>query len=105
MADSTTIAWPELRYDAWRDTCSTLQLWTQIVGKIRLARAPWENHSWHVALYLTATGLTTSPIPHGALSFEIRFDFTEHVLRIEVSDGRRRDLPLRPQAVADFYRA
>jgi hypothetical protein len=65
--------WPELPYAAWHDTCSTLRLWTQMVGKIRLAQTPWVNHSWHVALYVTARGLTTSPIPYGAGAFEVRF--------------------------------
>jgi hypothetical protein len=66
--------WPELPYAAWQDTSATLHLWTQVVGKIRLAQTPWQNHSWHVALYVTARGLTTSPIPHGARSFQIDFD-------------------------------
>ena len=60
-----TPEWPEIRYEAWRDTCSTLHLWTQIVGKIRLAQTPWLNHGWHVPLYVTARGLSTSSIPHG----------------------------------------
>src|ERR1700710_1870107 len=98
-------AWPELPYAPWRDTSETLQLWTQIVGKIRLARTPWLNHSWHVTLYVTARGLTTSPIPDGALSFQIDFDFIDHVLRIAASDGRQRQLPLAPQSVAAFYAA
>src|SRR6202142_328325 len=75
--------WPELPYAVWRDTCSTLQLWTQIVGKIRLSQTPWLNHSWHVPLYLTARGLTTSPIPHGGRIFEMQFDFLDHVLHID----------------------
>jgi len=94
--------WPELPYEAWRDTCATLQLWTQIVGKIRLAQTPWLNHGWHVALYVTSRGLTTSPIPFGMRSFEIEFDFIGHALRIEVSDGGSRRLALRPQTVAFF---
>jgi hypothetical protein len=98
-------AWPELPYPPWRETCATLHLWTQIVGKIRLAQTPWLNHSWHVALYLTARGLTTSPIPYGERAFEISFDFIDQHLRIETSDGERRETPLRPQAVADFYAA
>ncbi|MEA2884659.1 MAG: hypothetical protein QOH32_3915, partial [Bradyrhizobium sp.] len=97
--------WPELPWAAWRDTCETLHLWTQIVGKIRLARTPWLNHSWHVALYVTARGLTTSPIPDGARSFQIDFDFIDHVLRIETSDGQQRLVPLVPQSVASFYAA
>src|SRR5262245_43403260 len=98
-------AWPALPYAAWKDTCATLQLWTQIVGKIRLAQTPWLNHSWHVPLYVTARGLTTSPIPHAAGIFEIAFDFIAHSLVITSSDGRSRGLPLRPQSVATFYAA
>jgi hypothetical protein len=96
--------WPALPYAAWAETYATLHLWTQVVGKIRLALTPWQNHSWHVALYVTTRGLTTSPIPCGARSFEIRFDFVEHALDITVSDGAARRLPLRAQSVADFYR-
>jgi hypothetical protein len=78
---------------------------TQIVGKIRLARTPWLNHSWHVALYVTARGLTTSPVPDGARSFQIDFDFIDHVLRISTSDGGLRQLPLTAQPIAAFYAA
>ena len=74
-------AWPDLPLDAWSDTYATLHLWTQIVGKIRLAQSPWINHSWHVTLYVTARGLTTSPIPHGTRTFQIDFDFIDHQLR------------------------
>jgi hypothetical protein len=106
MSDRTSsAAWPELPYAAWRDTCETLHLWTQIVGKIRLSRTPWLNHSWHVALYVSARGMTTSPIPCGARSFQIDFDFIGHVLRIANSDGRQEDVPLVPQSVAAFYAA
>jgi hypothetical protein len=97
--------WPELPYAAWRDTCETLQLWTQIVGKIRLAKTPWLNHSWHVTLYVTPRGLTTSSIPDGARSFQIDFDFIDHVLRIAASGGEQRKLPLSAQPVAAFYDA
>src|SRR5215813_11183762 len=83
--------WPELPLASWRDSCATLHLFTQIVGKIRLARTPWLNHSWHVTLYVTARGLSTSPIPDGTRSFEIDFDFIDHVLRISTSDGARRE--------------
>jgi hypothetical protein len=96
-------AWPDLPYSAWRDTCATLQLWTQIAGKIRLAQTPWLNHSWHVPLYLTARGLTTSPIPHGSQSFELEFDFVDHTLDIKVSDGGAREITLQPRTVANFY--
>ncbi len=96
--------WPALPYPEWQATAETLQLWTQIVGKIRLSLTPWINHSWHVALYLSARGLTTSPIPHRYDCFELRFDFVEHELRILKSSGARRALKLRPQSVASFYR-
>src|SRR5262249_10177362 len=89
----------------WQATAETLHMWTQVVGKIRLALTPWINHSWHVTLYLTSRGLTTSPIPHGFHTFEIRFDFISHELRIAKSDGRRRIFPLQAQSVATFYRA
>jgi hypothetical protein len=95
--------WPALPYAAWKETCQTLHLWTQIVGKIRLARAPWLNHSWHVTLYVSACGLTTSPIPDGARSCEIAFDFLDHVLWLRTSDGDDRQIALRPMTVADFY--
>jgi len=96
-------AWPVLPLSAWRETCSTLHLWTQIVGKIRLSQTPWLNHSWHVALYLTARGLSTSLIPHGDKAFQIDFDFIDHVLRIESSDGAQRQMRLCAQSVADFF--
>jgi hypothetical protein len=105
MASATPTVWPELAYAAWRDTRDTLQLWSQVVGKIRLAQTPWLNHSWQVPLYLTARGLTTSPIPYQSRSFEIQFDFIGHVLEIAVSDGASSRLALRAQAVADFYGA
>jgi hypothetical protein len=105
MVDQTTQLWPELNYDAWRETRATLQLWTQIVGKIRLMQTPWLNHSWHVPLYVNSRGLTTSPITHGSGSFDLQFDFIEHVLDITVSDGATRSLALQPQSVADFYAA
>jgi len=79
-------------------------MWTQIVGKIRLTLSPWTNHSWHVTFYVTSRGLTTSPIPHGFSTFEIQFDFIDHQLLIDKSDGARRRLELKPQSVAEFYR-
>ena len=97
--------WPHLSFEKWRDTYATLHMWTQIVGKIRLAQTPWINHSWHVTLYVTARGLTTSPIPHGGSMFEINFDFVDHHLRIDSSDGGQRAIELRPRSVADFYLA
>ena len=101
---TTNDQWPSLPLHAWEDTFATLHRWTQIVGKIRLAQTPWINHSWHVPLYVTARGLTTSPIPHGARTFEIAFDFLDHRLLIQASDGHVEALPLRPQSVAAFYR-
>ncbi|MGH7544956.1 MAG: DUF5996 family protein, partial [Gemmatimonadota bacterium] len=101
--ESRSEAWPSLPLEAWSDTLATLHLWLQIVGKIRLTQSPWVNHSWHVTLYVTPRGLTTSPIPYGARAFQIDFDFIAHRLVIETSDGARRDLPLEPQSVAAFY--
>jgi hypothetical protein len=96
--------WPELPFDEWKDTCATLHLWTQIVGKVRLGKAPMVNHWWQVPLYVTCRGLTTSPIPHeSGASFQIDFDFIEHRLIIAISDGRVETLPLAPCSVADFY--
>jgi len=97
-------AWPALPFADWAETAATLHMWTQIVGKIRMEFTPWTNHSWHVTLYLTSRGLTTSPIPHGTRTFEIQFDFLAHELRIDVSDGTQRSLKLQPRSVADFYR-
>jgi hypothetical protein len=97
-------SWPSLPFAEWKDTAIDLHMWTQIVGKIRLTRTPWINHSWHVTLYLTARGLTTSPIPHPAGIFEIRFDFIDHELRILKSDGAVQVIELRPKSVAAFYR-
>ena len=96
--------WPALPFHEWSETGATLHMWTQIVGKIRLALSPWVNHSWHVTLYLTARGLTTSPIPFGERIFQIDFDFVEHLLRIETDDGQEKIIPLAPKSVAQFYR-
>ena len=96
--------WPSLPLESWSDTCATLHMWIQIVGKIRLAQSPWLNHSWHATLYVTSRGLTTSPIPHGDRTFQIDFDFIAHQLVIQASDGRTSTLPLEPQSVAAFYR-
>jgi hypothetical protein len=102
MSDAPA-AWPELPLAAWRETCETLHLWSQIVGKIRYTRSPWLNHSWHVTLYVTTRGLTTSPIPDGTRSFQIDFDFIDHVLRISSSDGAERQFALAGHSVASFY--
>jgi hypothetical protein len=97
--------WPRLPLAEWRDTHDTLHMWLQIVGKTRLALAPRQNHWWHVALYVTSRGLATTPIPYGARVFGVEFDFIGHRLIVEASDGSIREISLRPQAVADFYRA
>ncbi|MBP6015314.1 MAG: hypothetical protein KA586_01195 [Candidatus Promineofilum sp.] len=96
--------WPELPFEAWKDTCETLHLWTQIIGKIRLAQMEWINHSWHVTLTVTARGLTTMPMPYGSRVFQIDFDFIDHRLNILTTDGATRVIPLRPMSVATFYR-
>jgi len=95
--------WPALPLRAWQDTCATLHMWTQIVGKVRLALTPLVNHWWNVPLYVTARGLTTSQMPYGGGAIEIWFDFLDHRLVLETSDGSTKTLPLRPQSVADFY--
>lgn len=95
--------WPELPFAAWKDTAATLHLWTQVVGKVRLARTPWLNHSWHVTLYVGARGLTTGPIPHDGRSFQIDFDFIDHVLWVRSSDGHCRQVMLRPMPTVEFY--
>ena len=102
--DNPVAVWPDLRYASWRETATTLQLWTQIVGKIRLTLTPWLNHGWQVPLYVTARGLGTSPIPAGNEILEIEFDFISHRLLIRTSRGDTRELPLEPQTVADFHR-
>jgi hypothetical protein len=96
--------WPALPYADWKAARDTLHMWAQIVGKVRLEQTPWQNHSWHVPLYVTARGLTTSTIPHGERIFEIEFDFLDHLLRINTGEGMTRTMPLAPRSVADFYR-
>ncbi len=95
--------WPSLPFGHTYDTCATVHMWTQIVGKIRLAKSPWTNHSWHVTLHVTARGLTTGPIPYGDRTFQIDFDFIVHQLAIQSSDGGTAHLPLVAQSVATFY--
>ncbi|HLO01030.1 MAG TPA: DUF5996 family protein [Pyrinomonadaceae bacterium] len=96
-------AWPELKFSEWQDTLATLHMWTQVVGKIRLRQTPLVNHWWNVPLYVSARGLTTTAMPYRERYFEIEFDFIDHKLRIECSDGALKTLALRPQSVADFY--
>jgi hypothetical protein len=95
--------WPALPFSDWEKTCDTLHMWTQIVGKTRLALTPRQNHWWNVTLYLTPLGLTTSPIPFRQTSFEVEFDFIRHQLSIRTSEGRESVIPLFPRSVADFY--
>jgi len=110
MTDSPWLAssdladcWPALPLASWRDTRDTLQLWTQMVGKVRLELTPVNNHWWNVPLYVSPCGLTTSPIPYGRRSFEVEFDFLHHQLRVTTNDGEAKKIPLRPQSVAEFY--
>jgi hypothetical protein len=96
-------AWPALPQSEWSETCATLQLWMQVVGKIRLALTPPINHTWNVTLYPTIRGVTTSPMPYGTLMLQIDFDFVDHLLVIENSSGDRETIPLEPMTVAEFY--
>jgi hypothetical protein len=100
-----TSAWPELSYASLAPTAETLQLWSQVVGKVRLARTPWINHAWQVTLHLSARGLATPLIPADGVSFALEFDFVGHALVIRVTDGQERQIPLRPGSVAGFYAA
>ncbi|HWG19083.1 MAG TPA: DUF5996 family protein [Terracidiphilus sp.] len=111
MAQSSSTApviggevWPALSYAAWSDTCTTLQMWMQVIGKIRLALMPHINHSWNVTLYPTIRGVTTAPMPHGRGLLQIDFDFVDHALMVESSESGRRSFPLVPMSVAAFYR-
>src|ERR1700743_3711294 len=96
QANSERERLPELPFDSWSDTQATLHMWTQVVGKVRLSLSPLVNHWWNVPLYVTARGLTTSPMPYGDRVLEIIFDFTDHQLLIDTSDGVVRKLPLKP---------
>ncbi len=95
--------WPALQFPEWEKTCDTLHLWTQIVGKTRLALAPLENHWWNVPLYVTPRGLNTSPIPLRHQTFAVDFDFIAHRLTVRTSEGNEYGIPLYPRSVADFY--
>ena len=103
MDAPTTNPWPSLSFASLGPTCATLQLWTQVVGKVRLAQTPWLNHSWHVPLYVTARGLSTSLIQHPGGGFDLEFDFVASALTLRVSTGAEASTPLEPQSVADFY--
>lgn len=100
---ATTELWPALPFEAWQDTCETLHMWAQIVGKVRMELSPYMNHWWQVALYVTPCGLTTSPIPYRNSIFEVNFDFIEHNLFIVAADGTTKTMPLIARSVADFY--
>lgn len=95
--------WPDLPYTSWSETCDTLQLWTQVVGKVILAQTPLINHWWNVTFRVTARGMAKRAIPYRGGVFDVAFDFIDHRLDIEASDGRRESLPLKQMAVADFY--
>lgn len=95
--------WPDIPYEPWRETCSALHLYSQIVGKYRLARTPWVNHSWHATLYVNARGLTTSIVPDGAIGVEIGFDLLDHAIIGATTEGRRAGFPLGPMSVAEFH--
>jgi hypothetical protein len=99
----TSGPWPELPVDDWRPTLTTLHLWTQIVGKVRMVNSPWLNHSWSVPLYVNSRGLGTSLVPHGSEGFEIDLDLVDHRLTITTTTGRRAEMALAPMSVADFY--
>ncbi len=95
--------WPELEYESWRSTCQALHLYLQMVGKYRLARTPWQNHSWHAVFYLTGRGVTTSLVPDGAGGIEISFDFVGHAVRGQATDGTSAAFVLEPMSVAEFH--
>jgi hypothetical protein len=99
----TPAAWPALPYDAWAETCNTLHLWLQIVGKVQLMQCAWVNHSWHVALQVSARGLTTRLLPYDSRSFQLEFDFVTHQLHVRVTDGAGTSILLVPQTTAAFY--
>ncbi|HUI12866.1 MAG TPA: DUF5996 family protein [Xanthobacteraceae bacterium] len=103
MTRSVNSQWPDLPFAAWSDTCDTLQLWTQIVGKVRIALTPLINHWWNATLQVTARGLIAPAMPYAGSAFDIEFDFADHRLLLKTSDGRADSVALRPMAVADFY--
>src|SRR5512140_2589795 len=104
MRAETEQAWPPLPLREWQDTYATLHMWTQIVGKVRLALTPRVNHWWNVPLYVSARGLTTSAMPYRGRQLEISFDFLSHELVLDANDGVHRTMPLAPRPVAEFYR-
>ena len=105
MTSSNNAAWPALGFADWADTCNTLQLWTQVVGKVKLALAPLSNHWWGIVLFVTARGLTTGAMPYRDRALQIDFDFCAHELVLRTSDAREEHIKLAPMATADFYAA
>jgi len=103
MSNSANANWPHLDFEAYKDTVATVHLWTQIIGKIRLRKTPWLNHSWHVTLYVSGRGLTTGSIPCGKGVFQIDMDFIDHQVIILCSDGKMETIKLYPRSVASFY--
>jgi hypothetical protein len=103
MSNSANANWPHLDFEAYKDTVATVHLWTQIIGKIRLRKTPWLNHSWHVTLYVSGRGLTTGNIPYGTRIFQIEMDFIDHQVIILCSDGKIETIKLYPRSVASFY--
>ena len=103
--DSSDIVWPVLAYADWEKTCNTLHLWTQIVGKVKLALSPRINHWWGVVLYVTARGLTTGAMPYRARVLQIDFDFCAHALVLRTSDAREQRVALEPMTTAEFHAA
>jgi len=98
-----TESWPDIPFEPWKESCATLHLWTQVVGKYRLARTPWINHSWHATLYVTSRGLTTSLIPAGTRGVQFEFNLIDHDLIGSLTDGSRESFVLAPMTVAEFY--
>src|SRR3954447_16356110 len=105
MRSSDNQSWPALAYGSWADTCNTLHLWTQIVGKAKLALSPLSNHWWGIVLFVTARGLTTGAMPYRGRALQIDFDFGAQVLVLQTSDAREQRIRLEPMATADFYAA
>src|SRR3989441_415362 len=104
LTDRAVDLWPPLAYTGWRDTLHAVHMWTQVVGKIRLAPTPLTNHWWNSTLFVTPRGLTTAMIPSGIDAFQIDFDFVDHELVVVTSRGGRSAIPLLPMSVAEFYR-
>src|ERR1043165_5692769 len=105
MTSPDNASWPALAYADWADTCNTLHLWTQIIGKVKLALAPLSNHWWGIVLYVTARGLTTGAMPYRGRILQIDFDLCAHQLVLHTSDAREERIPLTPMPTTEFYAA